>query len=534
MPAFAQQTSRRRRTPIVGHSICASAATLLSIVLLTSPLVVAQTRHAQPATPPQSNPIIPGDHPDPTIIRVGTTYWMTSTSGGWAPQFVIYRSPDLRRWTATGAVFPHTPAWATGDFWAPEMVADRGRVLVYYVARKRGGPLCIAAATAAAPQGPFVDHGPLLCQPDGSIDPSFVRDENGKPFLIWKEDGNSIGKPTPIYAQPLTDDLLHLTGEKTQLITNDPGTWEGGVVEAPYVLRHGGRFYLLYAGNACCGLQCNYAEGVARADHLFGPWEKDPANPFIRANGNWKCPGHGTAVQTSHHEDYFLYHAYPVNGTVYLGRESVLDRITWNPNGWPEVNAGRGPGGTVASPTPVAFSDEFSSGHLDPEWRWPIGGEPDAKVSGSRLTLTVPGPRDHVFIARSPLSAAYTASVNVLPGASAAPALAVIGNAENECMLLLQGRHLELRRLAKDDKHVLWRSDDLPPNPVWLRFQVDKQTRATFSYSLDRKNWISAGSPVTLVGLPPWDQGLRVGLVAVGAPGSSASFAHFLLGAEDK
>lgn len=71
---------------------------------------------------------------------------------------------------------------------APELVYDHGRVLLYYVARKRGGPLCIAAATAAQPGGPYDDKGPILCQPDGSIDPSFVRDEKGTPYLIWKED----------------------------------------------------------------------------------------------------------------------------------------------------------------------------------------------------------------------------------------------------------------------------------------------------------------------------------------------------------
>ncbi len=46
-----------------------------------------------------------------------------------------------------------------------------------------------------ARKGPYTDHGPIMCQPDGSIDPSFVRDEHGQPFLIWKEDGNSEGKP---------------------------------------------------------------------------------------------------------------------------------------------------------------------------------------------------------------------------------------------------------------------------------------------------------------------------------------------------
>ncbi len=181
-----------------------------------------------------SNPILPGDHPDPTIVRVGKTYWTASTSGDWAPEFALYRSNDLHHWSAAGAVFPHTPAWAQGSFWAPELVSDGGRVLVYYVARKRGAGLCVAVATAANPAGPYEDHGPMVCEADGSIDPAFARDEMGKPYLIWKEDGNSRKAPTPIWAQPLSADLVQVTGEKTQLLVNDAQSWEGGVVEKTY------------------------------------------------------------------------------------------------------------------------------------------------------------------------------------------------------------------------------------------------------------------------------------------------------------
>ena len=237
---------------------------------------------------------------------------------------------------------------------------DGGRVLVYYVARKRGGPLCVAAATAAQPSGPYEDQGPILCQPDGSIDPSFVRDENGTPYLIWKEDGNSIGKPTPIFAQPLTADLLHLTGKKTELIENEPASWEGGVVEGPYILQHAGYFYLFYAGNACCGTECHYAEGVARAKRLLGPWQKDPANPIIVPNDAWKCPGHGTAVVDPKGRTYLIYHAYPAAGTIYLGRESLLDRIDWDKDGWPVVNGAKGPSGE-----PTGLKDRQRAAFLD-------------------------------------------------------------------------------------------------------------------------------------------------------------------------
>ena len=123
--------------------------------------------------------------------------------------------------------------------------------------------------------GPWSDHGPLVCDPDGSIDGFAITGEDGRRYLIYKEDGNSRKMPTPIWAQRLTEDGLKLTGERTELIRNT-ATWEGAVVEGPFILPHNGYFYLFYAGGACCGSGCNYAEGVARSKQLLGPYREGP------------------------------------------------------------------------------------------------------------------------------------------------------------------------------------------------------------------------------------------------------------------
>ena len=347
--------------------------------------------------PPQqqfANPIVPGDHPDPTIVLVNGTFWASATSGEWSPQFPLYRSDDLREWTPAGSIFPEQPAWAEGSFWAPELVHDEvtDRFVAWYVAKKRGGPLCIAVATAESASGPYTDHGPLICEDDGSIDPCFARDEHGEPFLIWKEDGNSKQRPTPIWCRPLSDDLLTLQGEKTMLITNDQ-PWEEGVVEGPYILRHEGMFYLFYAGNSCCGRECKYAEGVARSKTLLGPWKKNPANPIIGSNDNWRCPGHGTAVHTQGSkeqpaQDYLLYHAYPAGGTIYVGREALLDEITWR-DGWPVVNSGHGPR-DPASSQPIDFVDHFDGPQLGVTWQWPVNTRPEVAVGNGEVSLRIP------------------------------------------------------------------------------------------------------------------------------------------------
>src|SRR5581483_8565906 len=104
-------------------------------------------------------------------------------------------------------------------------------------------------------------------------------------------------------------DGLRLQDTRHELIRSDV-PWEGKVVEGGDILRHGDFFYLFYAGGACCGRQCNYGVGVARAKDLLGPWEKNPANPIATENQEWTCPGHGTIAQGPDGSDYLLYHAY--------------------------------------------------------------------------------------------------------------------------------------------------------------------------------------------------------------------------------
>ena len=130
----------------------------LRALLVCAPLALACARPA-PVAPPRAaggeyvNPVIAGDHPDPSVIRVGDEYWATATSSQWGPPFPLLRSRDLVRWEVTGSVLPGPPDWSNGSYWAPEIASHDGRYFVYYTARKRNGPLCVAVATASEPGG---------------------------------------------------------------------------------------------------------------------------------------------------------------------------------------------------------------------------------------------------------------------------------------------------------------------------------------------------------------------------------------------
>ena len=285
-----------------------------------------------------ANPVIPVSCPDPGVVRDGSTYYLSCTVGDGGGVYPIYVSTDLTSWTRKGYIFPsgHAPTWATGNFWAPEIHRVGNGWVAYFSAKHTDGTLAVGAASASSPLGPFVAGGQPLVHKSGmgTIDASEITDADGTPYLLWKDDGNASGKPTPIWAQRLAADGLSLVGTPTQLITNDQ-TWEGALVEGPFLVRRGGAYWLFYSGNAY--YDGRYAVGVARADSLLGPYTKAPG-PIVVSDAAWVGPGHCSVVDVPGAGDWLVYHAWQaghVNGPG-DGRLVLVDAIDWS-GAWPSV-----------------------------------------------------------------------------------------------------------------------------------------------------------------------------------------------------
>lgn len=302
-------------------------------------VVLAACSPELPIGTPYTNPVIAGDCPDPGVLRDDNQYVLTCTSGNAGNAFPIYTSPDLVHWSLTSHVFPEGahPTWALGDFWAPEIHKLGERYIAYFTARDQHGMLSIGAASSASPTGPFEDLGaPLVHDPAmGLIDASQITASDGTPYLLWKEDGNAIGKPTRILAQQLTADGLALLGSPATLISNDQ-PWECAVTEAPYMVERGGMFYLFYSGASYA--DATYAVGVARGPSPLGPMTKLGA-PILSTAGAWTGPGHCSVIDTFAGDTAVFYHAWPndcVNGPE-CGRATLLDFAQWGTDGWPKI-----------------------------------------------------------------------------------------------------------------------------------------------------------------------------------------------------
>ena len=505
-----------------------------------------------------ANPVAPGDFPDPSVIRVGQDYWATATTSEWAPEFPLLHSRDLVNWQIAGAIFEQRPAWSVGSYWAPELSHYRGRFYVYYVARKKDGPLCVAVATARRVTGPYTDHGPLVCQEVGSIDGFPVTDERGRRYLLWKEDGNSKSLPTPIWAQQLSADGTRLIGQRKEILRNTE-PWEkhatlpyGDLIEGPAVVRRGGWFYMFFSGNFCCARECNYMMGVARARRLLGPWEKNPNNPILKGNESFKCPGHGTVVSDATGRDWLLYHAMDAKDFVYVGRQALLDEVKWGRDGWPTINGGRGPSAQSNAPRAAqaqtspqsawhSFFDDFGAPRLSFAWQWPQANAPAVGIEaggGGWLALAPTSDQAEnpagAVVARPTTVGDYAATTAVettrLSGGRTA-GLAAYGDADNALGVSVGGGRVVLwRRERKNDRteQTTVETADAPANvsPLHLRVEAREGRRYRFAYSRDGREWRDLGGEQDGTYLPPWDRGVRVALVAGGARGPAARFAY--------
>jgi xylan 1,4-beta-xylosidase len=166
------------------------------------------------------NPILAGDHPDPTIIRDGDAWYMTFSSFESYPGLVIWKSSDLVNWT------PVTAALKTniGSVWAPELVKHQGRYFLYIPARFPESR-SIYVIHAEKIEGPWSE--PVDLKLPRHIDPGHAVGEDAKRYLFLSG-GDRIS---------LSDDGLSTVGEPSHVY--DPWKYPDNWVVV--LLDHGGR-----------------------------------------------------------------------------------------------------------------------------------------------------------------------------------------------------------------------------------------------------------------------------------------------------
>ena len=390
--------------------------------------------------------------------------------------------------------------------------------------RRRGSWYCLGGATAPAVTGPYRDRGrPLRCGRYGSIDPHVVRDERGRLQLLWKEDGNQFRRPTRILAQRMSEDGQRLRGRAHELLRNR-SRWERRVVEAPTVVRNDGYFYLFYSANLCCTEDCAYAVGVARSRRLLGPWRRHPGNPILRNGNGWRCPGHASLVADPAGGYKALFHAYRQKAGLLIGRQLLIDRVTFGADGWPRIGTGI-PAPVAPGAASTAFTDEFTGPALAAEWEWLVERVPGIRVGGGlRLRGARPSGRrvDAGVLSRRLGTDLYSATAVVdhagLRGRALA-GLAAYGNRSVAIGVAVGARRLVVWQRRRGRYRVL--AQTIPPAGPLTHLRLTAHYRTMrFEFSGDGSNW----NPVGRERRTPIEESARLALTVGGARGAVGAF----------
>ena len=294
---------------------------------------------------------------DPVMIKQDSTYYLFATGRGIA----LWSSNDMDNWQREAPVFPEAPAWAVetvptfkNHIWAPDISYHKGRYYLYYSVSAFGkNTSAIGLATnqtlnPADPKYKWVDHGKIIQSIPGktnwnAIDPNLVTDESGTPWLSF---GSFWGG---LKLVKLSKDRMSVAGRTDDLPTiasrkkNDAAETGANAIEAPFIFRKDGYYYLFASIDYCCkGKDSTYKMIVGRSKNVQGPYLDREGNPMREGGGtlvlagdaDWHGVGHN-AVYSFDGKDYMIFHGYDAADE---GKSKLrIKELTWSMDGWPEV-----------------------------------------------------------------------------------------------------------------------------------------------------------------------------------------------------
>jgi xylan 1,4-beta-xylosidase len=259
---------------------------------------------------------------DPDVIQYKGKYYLYPTGDNYS--YSVYTSDDLVHWTKGPKVFQSDE---TG-VWAPDVFLDRddGIFYLYYTVDGR-----IGAASSDRPDGVFKNRQPLI---DHAIDADMFRDDDGSYFLYYARYPD-FG----IFVQPM-ETPLRKKGAPIELLSPSEA-WEmtnRPVIEAPWMLKHRGVYYLLYSGGSADTE--HYAIGYATSKKPTGPFAKYRGNPIVREGDGILGPGHVSVTQDREGKLWMVYHQQK-DKTRGWNRIICIDPIWFDKHGVLHANASR-------------------------------------------------------------------------------------------------------------------------------------------------------------------------------------------------
>ncbi|RYX86131.1 hypothetical protein EON83_02615 [bacterium] len=482
----------------------------------------------QKTTELASNPVIWADVPDLAMIRVGDTYYMSSTTMHMSPGLPIMKSKDLVNWEMVGYAYDTLgdndmltlqngkSAYGAGS-WASSLRYHEGTFYVTTFASTTGKTHVYK--TKDIEKGPWVEStfSPAL------HDHSLFFDDDGRVYMIYG--GGDLR-------------LIELTADATaikpggvnQVIVPNASLVAGPNVglnaEGSQMLKVNGKYYLF---NITWPKNDMRTEIVHRADKITGPYQ---GRVVLKDKG----VAQGSLIDTPKGDWY----AYMFQDHGAVGRIPFLVPVKWE-DGWPVL----GVDGKVPEtldiptqtptnsgiPTGIVASDEFDRRPGQPllplAWQWNHNPDnahwsltqrpgflrlttgrvdPDFLSALNTLTQRTFGPQSSatVSVDVSNMKDGDFAGLSALQKRYGLVGVTINGNTKSLVMVS-----------AESDAPVELQRVPLTQNTVFLKVECDfkdKTDKAYFSYSLDGNTWTPIGKPLQMAYTLPHFMGYRFGL----------------------
>lgn len=472
------------------------------------------------------NPVLPGDHPDPTLFHKGKDFYYCGSSFHFTPYLPIYHSTDLMHWQIISrVVYPQNAGFVqdapSRGIWQGAITYFYGSWRIYFSANGDQQWFC----KASSPYGPW--SKPIRVETNPKTGPlgydnSIFIDDDGRPYMVIKN-GQRINHIQALGKDgQLTDTVIKLDWINANL----QYSW----AEGPVMCKRNGYYYYFPAGSVAGG------EYVLRSKELTSDstkWERlgDFFKPITDKNVRFRVVNHIAApLELSDGSWWTIGQSYDdADGDDWsgMGRQTSLFPVTWEDNR---------PWGMAPTSQPIVrpelplsghwrsvHSDYFDKDSLNVCWHF-LNRKAEAEYSLTArkgwLRLSPNDGRTHILQKETDKYYSVVTRVNIDAASDAAKAGIYLtnGNQSKTVMLGLANGKI----IFQFDTAMRTASNPFG-NTVWLK--LERKAHELYGYfSNNGEKWISLGTPISSVDLdkvqPQWNSwvGTSVGLFAQGRP----------------
>jgi xylan 1,4-beta-xylosidase len=278
------------------------------------------------------NPVIKGFYPDPSVCKVGDTYYLVCSSFQYFPGVPLFESKDLINWKQIGHCLTRKSQIQL------EKINSSGGVFAPTI-RHNNGRFYMTTTNDTTHQNFYVwteniygEWSEPIFVAQGGIDPSLYFEVGKTYFMSNGTDDNGIGGVVQC-------EVDIETGRK---LTPSRSIWQGSggrYLESPHMYKINGRYYLMAAEG---GTEYGHMVTYARGNFPYGPFEAYPHNPVLtnRNLGGYEIQGvgHGDLIQDDNGNWWILHLGFRQSGQWstyhHLGREVFLTPATFEEDGW--------------------------------------------------------------------------------------------------------------------------------------------------------------------------------------------------------